>query len=68
MSALLRGYDTRRTSAASWPEFAVQLTLGELGLGPALAGLFGAAATASLARPIIDARDIIREHRGRKPP
>jgi predicted PurR-regulated permease PerM len=31
--------------------------------GAAVAGLFGAAATAPLARLIIDARDIIREHR-----
>jgi predicted PurR-regulated permease PerM len=35
------------------------LTMG----GAAVAGLFGAAATAPLARLIIDARDIIREHR-----
>jgi predicted PurR-regulated permease PerM len=31
--------------------------------GAAVAGLFGAAATAPLARLVIDARDIIREHR-----
>jgi putative heme transporter len=35
------------------------LTMG----GAAVAGIFGAAATAPLARLIIDARDIVREHR-----
>jgi hypothetical protein len=35
--------------------------------GAAVAGLFGAAATAPLARLVIDARDIIREHRAGAP-
>ena len=35
--------------------------------GAAVAGLFGAAATAPLARLVIDARDIIREHRAERP-
>ncbi len=34
--------------------------------GPAVAGLFGAAATAPLARLVIDARDTVREHRALK--